>query len=98
MMRVDTKRQVCTQNDCGGSGVSGGAARRLLPWPCAAVAAARAAVADRGSSQRPGPPEVSASHNTLCRGPPCICAESGGNPPCPAGEKRRNKKRNKCKR
>lgn len=95
-MRADTKRQMHTQNDCGIT-LEQSAACRLLPWPCAAVAAARAGVADRGSSQRPGPPEVSASHNILCRGPPCICAESGGNPPYPAGEKRRNKKRNTCK-
>lgn len=62
------------------------ACSRLSPWPCVAVAAARAGVADRGSLQRLGPPEVSASHSTLCHGPPCICAESGGNPPYPAGE------------
>lgn len=68
------------------------AAFRLLPWPCAAVAAARAGVADRGSLQRLGPPEVSASHNILCRGPPCICAESGENPPYPAGERGGRKK------
>ena len=61
------------------------AAVRLLPWPCAAVAAARAGVADRGSWRRLGPPEASASHNILCHGPPCICAGSGGNPPYPAG-------------
>lgn len=63
-----------------------------LPWPCAAVAAARAGVADRGSSQRLGPPEVSVSHNRLCHGPPCICAECGGNPPCPAGKRGGRKK------
>lgn len=61
------------------------ASSRLLPWPCVAVVAAHAGVEDRGSSQRPGPPGVSASHNTLCRGPPCTCAESAGNPPYPAG-------------
>lgn len=57
----------------------------LLPWPCAAVAAAHAGAAGRGSSQRPGPPEVSESHSTLCRGPPCTCGESAGNLPYPAG-------------
>lgn len=56
-----------------------------LPWPCAAVAAARAGAADRGSLQRPGPPEVSGSHSTLCRGPPCNCGESAGNHLYPAG-------------
>lgn len=58
---------------------------RVLPWPCAAVAAAHSEAADRGSSQRPGPPEVSGSHNKLCRGPPCTCAESAGNLLYPAG-------------
>lgn len=57
----------------------------LLPWPCVAVAAVHAAAAGRGSSQRPGPPEVSGSRSTLCRGPPCTCGESAGNPPYPAG-------------
>lgn len=57
----------------------------VLPWPCAAVAAAHSGAADRGSSQRPGPPEVSGSHNILCHGPPCTCAESAGNLPYPAG-------------
>lgn len=57
----------------------------VLPWPCAAVAAAHAGAAGRGSSRRPGPPEVSGSHNTPCRGPPCTCGESAGNLPYPAG-------------
>lgn len=57
----------------------------VLPWPCAAVAAAHAGAAGRGSSQRPGPREVSGSHNTLCRGPPYTCAESAGTLPYPAG-------------
>lgn len=57
----------------------------ILPWPCAAVAAAHAEAADRGSSQRLGPPEVSGSHNTLCHGPPYTCGESAGNLPYPAG-------------
>lgn len=67
----------------GGRSASSG----LLPWPCAAVAAARAGVADRGSLQRLAPPEASASHNIPYHGPPCICAESGGSPPYPAGER-----------
>lgn len=57
----------------------------VLPWPCVAVAAAHAGAGGRGSSQRPGPPEVSGSHSTLCRGPPCTCGESAGNLPYPAG-------------
>lgn len=61
------------------------------PWPCAAAAAARSGAADRGSSQKPGPQEVSGSHNTLCREPPCTCAESAGNLPCPAGREKRNR-------
>lgn len=64
----------------------------LLPWPCVAVVAARAGVADHGSLQRPGPREVSVSRNTLCHGPPCTCAESGGNPPYPAGRRGGTKK------
>jgi len=56
-----------------------------LPWPCAAVAAARAGAAGRGSSRRPGPPEVSGSRSTPCRGPPCTCGESVENRPYPAG-------------
>lgn len=56
-----------------------------MPWLCAAVAAAHAGAAGHGSSQRPGLLEVSGSHNTLCRGPPCICAESAGTLPYPAG-------------
>lgn len=68
------------------------ASSRLLPWPCVAVVAAHAGVADRGSSQRPGPPGVSGSHNRLCRAPPCTCAESAGNPPYPAGERAGTKK------
>lgn len=57
----------------------------VLPWPCAAVAAAHAGAAGRGSSRRPGPLEVSGSHSTLYRGPPCTCGESAGNLPYPAG-------------
>lgn len=68
------------------------ASSRLLPWPCVAVVAAHAGVADRGSSQRPGPPGVSVSHNILCRAPPCTCAESAGNPPYPAGKRGGTKK------
>lgn len=68
------------------------ASYRLLPWPCVAVVAAHAGVADRGSSQRPGPPGVSVSHNILCRAPPCTCAESAGNPPYPGGERGGTKK------
>lgn len=60
----------------------------VLPWPSAAVAAAHSGAASRGSSQRPGPPEVSGSHNRLCRGPPCTCGESAGNLPYPAGRGR----------
>lgn len=57
----------------------------VLPWPCAEVAAAHAGAAGRGSLRRPGPPEVSGSHSTLCRGPPCTCGESAGNLLYPAG-------------
>lgn len=63
------------------------ASSRLLPWPCVAVVAAHAGVADHGSSQRLGPPGVSVSHNILCRAPPCTCAKSAGNPLYPAGKR-----------
>ena len=56
----------------------------LLPWPCGAVAVAHAGAADHGFSQRPGPLEVSGSHSTPCREPPCTCGESPGNFLCPA--------------
>lgn len=62
----------------------------VLPWPFAAVAAAHAGAAGRGSSRRLGPPGASGSHNTLCRGPPYTCGESAGTLPYPAvrgGEK-----------
>lgn len=57
----------------------------VLPWPFAAVAAAHAGAAGRGSSRRLGPPGASGSHNTLCRGPPYTCGESAGTLPYPAG-------------
>lgn len=57
----------------------------VLPWPFAAVAAAHAGAAGRGSSQRLGPLGASGSHNTLCRGPPYTCGESAGTLPYPAG-------------
>lgn len=60
----------------------------VLPWPCAAVVAAHVASVDRGSSQRMGPPEVSVSHNKLCHGSPCACAESVENLPYPAGRRK----------
>lgn len=62
----------------------------VLPLPSAAAAAVHAAAAVRGSSQRLGLLEVSESHNTPCRGPPCTCWESAGNLLCPAGEEGEN--------
>lgn len=62
----------------------------LLPWPCAAVAAAHAEAVDHDFSRRPGPLEVSGSHSTLFRGPPCTCGESVGNLPYPAGRRGEN--------
>lgn len=62
----------------------------VLPLPSAAAAAVHAAAAVRGSSQRLGLLEVSESHNTPFRGPPCTCWESAGNLLCPAGEEGEN--------